>query len=174
MAEEQTTKSKWKQPGFWLKEILTLVVFFSIASFAVDLWRSQDMPNEQVPNAAMLDIDGKPIDLVGLSQEKPVVLYFWATWCGACKFVTPTVDWIADDHQVISIAITSGSKDRVAAYLRHHDLTFTTINDERGLLSHTWGVRATPTIVVVKAGKIASITTGITTPPGLLARLWLA
>ncbi|STO56761.1 hypothetical protein [Grimontia hollisae] len=88
--------------------------------------------------------------------------------------MTPTVDWIADDHQVISIAITSGSKERVAAYLQHHDLTFTTINDERGLLSHTWGVRATPTIAIVKAGKIASITTGITTPPGLLARLWQA
>lgn len=167
-------KSKWKQPGFWIKEILTLVILFSVASFAVDLWRSQDMPNEQLPNVALQDLSGETIDLVALSEDKPVVLYFWATWCGACKFVTPTVDWLAEDHEVVSVAITSGSNDRITAYLQHHDLKFATINDERGSLSGMWGVRATPTIVIVKDSKIASITTGITTPPGLLARLWLA
>ncbi|CZF77073.1 protein disulfide oxidoreductase [Grimontia marina] len=167
-------KSKWKQPGFWIKEILTLVILFSVISFALDLWRSQDMPNEQLPNVALQDLSGETIDLVALSEDKPVVLYFWATWCGACKFVTPTVDWLAEDHDVISVAITSGSNDRITAYLQHHDLKFATINDERGSLSGMWGVRATPTIVIVKDGKIASITTGITTPPGLLARLWLA
>ncbi|KXF81263.1 protein disulfide oxidoreductase [Enterovibrio coralii] len=159
---------------FWLREILPYIMMFMVISFAVDLWRSQDMPSGKVPSQQLVTIKNQDIDLAALSQDKPVLVYFWATWCGACKFVTPTVNWLSGDHQVVTVAITSGSDERVKRYLEGHDLQFDAINDERGLLASAWGIQATPTIVIINKGEITSITTGISTPPGLLARLWLS
>ncbi|WP_035025364.1 protein disulfide oxidoreductase [Enterovibrio calviensis] len=167
-------KSKWKNPTWWLKELATLIVLFSIMTFAIDWWRTQDMPKGTVPPTVLTTISGDTIDLITASRDEPVVLYFWATWCPACKFVTPTVDWLSDSYQVVSIAMTSGDNRRVSGYLNSHDLEFDTVNDERGAIGQQWGVQATPTIVIIKDGKIESITTGITTPPGLLARLWFS
>ncbi|MDD1783316.1 thioredoxin domain-containing protein [Enterovibrio sp. ZSDZ35] len=167
-------KASWRQPRFWLREILPYVALFLVISFAVDLWRSQDMPSGKVPSQQMTTVNGLDIDLAKMSQEQPVLVYFWATWCGACKFVTPTVNWLSDDHQVVSVAITSGDNARVKRYLAGHDLDFDAVNDERGVLASTWGIQATPTIVIINKGEITSITTGISTPPGLLARLWLS
>lgn len=30
--------------------------------------------------------------------EKPVLVYFWASWCGPCKLVSPSIDWAADTY----------------------------------------------------------------------------
>ncbi|WP_407331117.1 protein disulfide oxidoreductase [Enterovibrio sp. 27052020O] len=168
-----TTRSKWRNPVWWLKEIATIVVLFSVITLALDWWQSRDMPNGNVPQTILTTLSGDTIDLATASKNEPVVLYFWATWCPACKFVTPTVDWLSGSYKVVSIAMTSGNRDRVAGYLRSHDISFETVNDEQGRLGNTWGIRSTPTIVIVKEGEITAITTGITTPPGLLARLWL-
>ncbi|PKF49603.1 protein disulfide oxidoreductase [Enterovibrio nigricans] len=167
-------KTSWKQPRFWLREVLPYIALFVAISFAVDLWRSQDMPSGNVPIQQLSTLDGQEINLAEISQDQPVLAYFWATWCGACKFVTPTVNWLSEDYQVVSVAITSGDTARVKRYLAAHELAFETINDESGTLANAWGIQATPTIVIISDGKIKSITTGISSPPGLLARLWFS
>ncbi|MDD1792502.1 protein disulfide oxidoreductase [Enterovibrio sp. ZSDZ42] len=172
--QEAKPKSKWKSPKWWLRELATLIVLFSVMTFAIDWWRTQDMPKDAVPTIAMSTLSGESIDFVTLSHDEPVVLYFWATWCPACKFVTPTIDWLSSSYPVVSIAMTSGGNRRIQAYLDSHDLQFDTVNDEQGAIGQTWGIQATPTIVIIKDGKIESITTGITTPPGMLARLWFS
>lgn len=34
-----------------------------------------------------------------LKAEQPVLVYFWASWCGPCKLVSPSVDWVAENYQ---------------------------------------------------------------------------
>jgi protein-disulfide isomerase-like protein with CxxC motif len=58
--------------------------------------------------------------------------------------------------------------------MQHKGYSFNNIDDPKGQLLTRWGVSVTPTIFIIKDGHVESITTGITTPPGLLARIWLS
>lgn len=139
-----------------------------------DAWRSRAVPDQGLPDWPLHSLEGETIDLDSLSAEGPVLVYFWATWCGVCKLVSPTVDWLADDYTVISVALTSGDSRRVARYMTAKGYHFPVVNDPRGELARAWGISATPSIAVIRNGEISSFTVGITTPPGLLARLWWA
>ncbi|MGF1832946.1 protein disulfide oxidoreductase [Photobacterium sanguinicancri] len=158
----------------WAKEGLTLLLIMLVVSTAMDWWRNQSIPQNTLAPKVYTAINGEQYDPVSLSYEKPVLLYFWATWCGVCKFVSPTVDWMNGDYTVISVAMTSGENDRLNAYMNYHEYDFPVVNDQSGQLGRTWGISATPTIMILRDGKIASATTGISTPPGIWARMMLA
>ena len=164
-------KSKIKH---WTKDIIKFVLILSLASIAIDFWRSKDMPSEAIPTLAGHTIDQQWVDIEKQSYDKPVLLYFWATWCSVCNLVSPSINWLADNHQVISVAITSGDNRRLVQFMKYKKYDFPVINDSTGSISREWGVTATPSIVIVKNGHISSITTGATTPVGLWLRLLFA
>jgi thiol-disulfide isomerase/thioredoxin len=155
----------------WLKEALSIVVIISVLAVAVDWFRSKDIPTESLPPLASTTVSGEWIDVIKLSYKEPVVVYFWATWCPACKFVSPTIDWVAKHYTVVGV---SASSPQAARFMQHKGYNFTNIDDPKGQLLTRWGVSVTPTIFIIKDGHVESITTGITTPPGLLARIWLS
>lgn len=176
--DEQPTSShkpafKKRKARHWLKEAVLVIIIFVAFSTLMDYWRSQDMPEGHIPQLVLQTTQGKHIDLVTLSHEKPVMVYFWATWCPACKFVTPTVDWMNDHFEVVTIALSSGDNRRLNAFIESHDYSFRVINDNHGELGREWGIAATPTVVIIKEGKITSATTGFSTPPGLWLRMLL-
>jgi len=163
-------KRSWR---YWIKEIALYLILAIAITTAVDVYRSQSVPMERAPELIGIDSNGKPIDVVEMSYDSPVVVYFWATWCPVCKFVSPTVDWVSQYYPVVAVSGASGPIERVEAFKQAHDYQFTNINDEQSQLFRQWGISVTPTIFIVKDGQIESVTTGITTPPGLLIRLWL-
>ncbi len=169
--DQQKPAKKIRRAKYWLKEGVMVIIVFIVFSTMMDYWRSQDMPDGSIPPLVAQTVQGESIDLVTLSRDKPVMIYFWATWCPACKFVTPTVDWMSSDFEVISVAITSGENRRLNAFMENQDYSFKVINDSNGTLGREWGITATPSIVIIKDGKIVSATTGITTPPGLWLRM---
>ena len=68
-----------------------------------------------------------------LNSEKPVLVDFWASWCGPCRMMSPVVDEIAEENQGISVG-----KVNV---------------DEEPELSTQFGVMSIPTLLVFKDGK---------------------
>lgn len=155
----------------WLRDIVAIVVIFVVSSTAMDWWRSRDLNREQLPVSQMQSLEGSTIDIQALSRDEPVMLYFWASWCGVCRFVTPSVDWMSDGHQVVSVAVNSGENRRVQGYLNHHDYQLPTVNDPNGALSSAFSISATPTVMAIEDGKITSVTTGFTSPIGLWLRM---
>ncbi|KAB2825090.1 protein disulfide oxidoreductase [Aliivibrio finisterrensis] len=174
MTTKKIAAGKKQKAIHWFKEIIKFTVFITLFSVAVDYWRSQDMPSETPPKLSINTIDGEWVDITKMSYKEPVLVYFWATWCPVCTMVSPSVSWLANGHQVVSVAITSGDNNRLAQYMNYKDYDFPVINDSTGNIGREWGVTATPSIVIVKNGEISSITTGVTTPIGLWLRLFFA
>ncbi|UOP04828.1 protein disulfide oxidoreductase [Conchiformibius kuhniae] len=154
--------------AFRLKQAVQLLLVVLLASTLADWWRSPAVPHD----AARLPMPESAQTLAQASANETVVLYFWATWCGACRHTSPVLERLRRDGvRVVGIALQSGGDEDVQRYLREHHLHFATLNDPRGELARHWNVRVTPTIVFVRGGKVRHNTSGIATYWGLKTRL---
>ena len=110
--------------------------------------------------------------MVEQSRGKPLLVYYWASWCGVCRFTTPTVEQLwQEGENVLTVALRSGSDEPLRAGMAKKGLTFPTHNDESGDLAARWQVGVTPTFLVIKDGALVSSTTGWSSAWGLRLRL---
>lgn len=161
----------WYQvAGKWAVFILLAILVTTVVAY----YQQRDMPKDEAPPLKGRSLYGKSLDLQEMSAQGSVLIYFWASWCPYCRIVSPNISELAREHQVIGIAMQSGTEEMVEQYMQSHNLKFPTINDPRGAISALWGVRVTPAMVIVGSdGKIAWTTSGTTSKLGLKLRLEL-
>ena len=120
-------------------------------------------------------LDGRTLDLNAMSQQRPLLLYVWATWCGVCRYTTPSVASLAaDGGNVLTVALRSGDNAALEKWLSRKKMALPTVNDPSGQLARQWDIQVTPTLVVISQGEVKSVTTGWTSSWGMRLRLWLA
>ncbi|OKH23236.1 thiol reductase thioredoxin [Hydrococcus rivularis NIES-593] len=47
---------------------------------------------------SVLEITDTEFEKEVFSEDKPVLVYFWASWCGPCRLVSPSIDWVANTY----------------------------------------------------------------------------
>ena len=76
-----------------------------------------------------------------LKSDKPVLVDFWAAWCGPCKAIAPTVEDLASEYA--------------------EKITVAKMNvDENPQTPGKYGIRAIPTLIIFKDGQVADQITG--------------
>jgi thiol-disulfide isomerase/thioredoxin len=159
----------------WIRPVLEVVILVGLF-FGYRAWQQRDMPSGPAPAVAGYTLAGQPYSLPA-HPGKPVLVHFWATWCGVCLAEQGAISAIAQNKDVnlITIAMQSGQSSDVSRYVQQHHIDFPVINDEDGALSQRWGVNAVPAnFVIAPDGTIRFVEVGYTTGIGLRLRLWLA
>lgn len=156
------------------RQLLTWILIVAAVSLTVDYLRRPALP-QNFSSMPLQTLDGRTVDLAAMSQERPLLLYVWATWCSVCRYTTPSVAALADDGgNDMTVALRSGDNATLARWLAHKKIALPTINDASGQLSQGWEVQVTPTLIVISRGEVKSVTTGWTSNWGMRLRLWLA
>jgi len=137
-------------------------------------WQQSGIASGPAPALAGVLLDGKPAALSTFAG-RPVLVHFWATWCPICRAEQGSIDALAQEAPVITVAMQSGDHVAVTQHLRKEALSFPVLNDPDGAIAAQWGVRAVPASFIVDgAGQIRYVEVGYTTGIGLRLRLWLA
>ena len=100
---------------------------------------------------AVIHIDRNNFQSEVLGSDRPVLLDFWAPWCGPCRMVGPILDEIAGERSDIKVA-----KINV---------------DEQPELAGQFGVMSIPTLVVMKDGRIVQQAVGVRPKAQILSML---
>ena len=100
---------------------------------------------------SVLHITKDNFDELVLKSPKPVLLDFWAPWCGPCRMVAPIVEEIAQENESIAVG-----KINV---------------DEEGELAARFGIVSIPTLILMKDGQQAQTLVGFRPKADLLRLL---
>lgn len=87
-----------------------------------------------------------------MQSDKPVLLDFWASWCGPCRMVSPTIDAIAQE----TAGVAKVCKINV---------------DEEPELASAFKVMSIPTLAVMKDGKVASTAVGVKSKEAIISMM---
>jgi len=103
-------------------------------------------------NSATITLDESNFDREVTQSDKPVIVDFWAEWCGPCKMIAPLLDEVAREKAgAVKVA-----KVNV---------------DENQSLSFKYNIRAIPALLFFKNGQVRDQVTGVTCKKDLLNRI---
>ena len=148
--------------------LLLPVLFLGLQQYA-----SRGLITGTAPPALGRTLQGKPADPSG-GEGKSAIVYFWASWCPVCKIMQGTVNALAKDVPIVSVAMLSGDAAEVRRYAEQMQLTAPVVVDAEGRIAESYGVRGVPAVFIVGPdGKIRFASVGFSSEWGIRARLWL-
>ncbi len=90
---------------------------------------------------AVINVTKDNFNEVVLNSDRPVLIDFWASWCGPCRMLSPVVDEIAEERDDIRVCKVNVDEERELAGM--------------------FGVSSIPTLAVVKDGRVVNGSVGV-------------
>ena len=91
---------------------------------------------------SVLTITKENFDLEVMKSDRPVLLDFWASWCGPCRMFSPILDEVASENEgrvkIVNINV-----------------------DEEPELAQQFGIMSIPTLVLMKDGQVTATSSGV-------------
>ena len=81
------------------------------------------------------DVNEENFESIVLNSEIPVLVDFWAEWCGPCKMLTPTIDAISEEYNGKSVVVKVNI-------------------DHAPSIASTYGIRSIPSLLFFKNGQV--------------------
>jgi len=100
----------------------------------------------------LIEVTGKDFASVVLENDLPVLVDFWAEWCGPCRTLTPILEEISEEYGSVFITAKLNS-------------------DENSMIAFKHEVRSIPTMILFKSGIEVARMTGAKPKPAIVA--WL-
>ena len=82
-----------------------------------------------------IDVNEENFDAIVINSDKPVLVDFWAEWCGPCKMLTPTIEAIAEEYNDKSSIVKINVDDAPA-------------------IATKYGIRSIPSILLFSKGEV--------------------
>lgn len=126
---------------------------------------SMPAAGQPAPTFTLADLEGNEVSLANF-RGRPVIINFWATWCGPCRIEMPELQEAYEERQEEGLAILAVNLEESPDMVRRffYDdlrLTFTPLLDREGEVASRYGVFNLPTTYFVDAeGTIAAVHRG--------------
>ena len=128
----------------------TLAIALAATAFARS---SQNNVGQTVPEIKADYVKGKPE-----TAGKPMIVEFWATWCGPCRTSIPHLNEIYKKHKdkgLVVIGLTDESNQVIRNFTKQVPIEYFAATDRNGKLNKHFGVQGIPhALLVDKTGKI--------------------
>lgn len=163
-------KEKFKK---YIIEIMKYLVILTVILNIISYFKALDLNKDKLELRSFNLINEKIYKITG--DNKPILIYFWATWCPTCKIVSSNINQLSKSYEVITIAVQSGSNKQIKSYLNSAKLSFNVVNDEEGFFSRKFNISAFPTILIYDKNKNLNFSeVGYTSTFGLYLRMWFS
>lgn len=159
-----------RKRSYW-RWIIEAVLLMGVL-FALHAYQTRDLVRGTAPVFSAVLIDGRQVELSDF-RGRPLLLQFWATWCPVCGLEVGSIDAIARDHAVLSVALEDTAPEGIRQWLGEHRAEFPVVRDPDGRIAALYGVQGVPASIIIDAqGNIRFVEVGYTTELGLRFRLW--
>ncbi len=181
MSDMSPLRSKWRQTLPLIASALAIVIgllliagpaFLSslpaVPKPALQSGMQSGMPKEgeAIPDFELPTLDGRKVRLSAL-RGSPVLINFWATWCGPCKQEMPLLveqyNWNKGKGlRVLAIdTLANDNRDDMRAFVRQFNVNFDVLVDETDAIAGGWEVMGLPTTFFIRPdGVVAKVHVG--------------